>query len=254
MSERREPTVSRVGFDEDEVGLTVTRTPKAVSARVDRYPVSASPLAPLALVAGLLALAGVAWLVWQQQQFETLYQTGQTGNQTQQQLVDTRLQDLEKKLALTGDTSQQSVASLTAILKSLETSVKSQGDEIRKLWTQSNDQQRVLADTKKRLDDTIKSTASLNQAFDGVKNALEAEQKALKSALADVKAELAVLGEVQESQQAAFSKTQSIGAEFQGLKTDLNRRIAANEEAIRAFDAFRVQVNRQLLQMSPRAQ
>ncbi len=95
MSERREPTVSRVGFDEDEVGLTVTRTPKAVSARVDRYPVSASPLAPLALVAGLLALAGVAWLVWQQQQFETLYQTGQTGNQTQQQLVDTRLQDLE---------------------------------------------------------------------------------------------------------------------------------------------------------------
>ena len=61
--------------------------------------------------------------------------------------------------------------------------------------------------------------------------------------------ELAVLSEVQESQQSALSQSRNISAQLQALKTDLSSRVNANEEAIKAIDAFRLQVNRQLLQM-----
>jgi len=102
---------------------------------------------------------------------------------------------------------------------------------------------------RKAIEQTNNQVAELEKGLASLKSTLEKDQKTLQAALADVKGELAVMSEVQESQQAVLSQSRNFATDLKTLRSDLTRRVQANEEAIKAIDAFRLQVNRQLLQM-----
>ncbi|HEY7774044.1 MAG TPA: hypothetical protein VIC26_12745 [Marinagarivorans sp.] len=221
-------------------------SPKASAKKASRpAPVSQrvvevkSPLAPLALVAAVVALGIAGLLFWQ----VSVLDSDRKALGQQLEAADARIAELERKLTVTGDESEQSLTTLGAGIKTLGADIDENKSEIRKLWGVSYDRNRkAIEDNKKTVETVEKSVASL-------KAAQQKDQKALQAAIADLRGELAVLSEVQESQQAAFSQSRNVSAELEALKTDLSSRVNANEEAIKAIDAFRLQVNRQLLQM-----
>ncbi len=253
MAERREPTLSSpladsAVLDEPKVNTgsahhrntsskSTAKRPAPVSQRVVEVK---SPLAPLALVASLVALGISGLLFWQ---LSAQVRTSEA-LLTELQSANVRIVQLEQQLTATGDESSQSLAGLAAGVKTLDANSKENSAEIRKLWGVAHDRNRKnIAQNKAQVAAVKKSVASLNAAQQKNNTALQASLSALQG-------ELAVLAEVQESQQGALSKSQTLVADIEALKSDLNRRVTSNEEAIQAIDAFRLQVNRQLMQMS----
>lgn len=253
MTERREPTLS--GLASDSAGLDepklATSSKQRVNSKASKSapkrpaPVSQrvvevkSPLAPLALVASVMALGFAGILFWQSSGQEQASKAllAELNN------AKARIEQLEQKLTATGDESSQSLAGLAAGIKALDVDAKENSSEIRKLWGVAHDRNRKVIETNKnKVAAAVKSVASL-------KKAQQKDHKALQAAIAELEGELAVLGEVQESQQAALSKSQAIKADLEAFKTDLSSRVASNEEAVKSIDAFRLQVNRQLIQM-----
>ncbi|BCD97561.1 hypothetical protein [Marinagarivorans cellulosilyticus] len=247
MTERREPTLSASNLSDQAVldepqaiaskaSSRKTARPAPVSQRVVEVK---SPLAPLALVASIVSLGFVGLLFWQvttlDDERKNLIQ--QLGS------ADARIAELEQKLTVTGDASEQSLTTLGAGVKTLDADVKENSSEIRKLWGVAYDRNR------KAIEENKKTVETVEKAVANLKAAQQKDQKALQAAIADLQGELAVLSEVQESQQSALSQSRNISAQLQALKTDLSSRVNANEEAIKAIDAFRLQVNRQILQM-----
>lgn len=262
MTERREPTLSGPVSDpavsnDPKLGSSNARSSERSHSRSNQgtsshnkrtsrpTPVSQrvvevkSPLAPLALVAALIALSFAGLLFWQSSGQDEATKT----LLNELQAAKVRIEQLEQQLTATGDESSQSLAGLAAGIKSLNSNVTENSSEIRKLWGVAHDRNRkAIEDNKNKVAAAVKSVASL-------KNAQQKDHKTLQAAMADLKGELAVLSEVQESQQAALSRSQNIAADLEVFKADVKRRVAANEEAVKSMDAFRLQVNRQLIQM-----
>jgi cytoplasmic iron level regulating protein YaaA (DUF328/UPF0246 family) len=82
----------------------------------------------------------------------------------------------------------------------------------------------------------------------------------IKAALAEVTGELKVVSDLVEAQQSVIHtadqahKNQaqtlnSVSQKVEQLDTELRRKVSSHEEAIKAIDAFRVQVNRDLIQL-----
>lgn len=255
MTERLEPTLSgQMALDDalapaiGAVGSTRAKRPPPVSQRIVEVK---SPLAPLALVAALIALALLGLLFWQ---VLTLKQE-RSGLLSTLETAEARIGELEKKLTVTGDESEQSLATLGAGIKTLSADAKENSSEIRKLWGVAHDRNRKAISTNKAAIGTNKkAVASANATVKSLQKNQQKELTTLQAKLDDLRGELAVLREVQESQQAAFSQNRNAAAEVKALKTDINSRISANEEAIQAIDAFRLQVNRRLLEMGTTAQ
>ena len=242
MTERVEPTLSsQVDIDEPErpVGKARAARPSRPAPVSQRVVEVKSPLAPLALTAAVIALGFVGLLFWQV--FEIDNERKALAGKLQS--AEERVANLEEKLTVSGDESEQSLASLGAQVKTLNDDVKENVSEIKKLWGVAYDRNR------KAIEQTNNQVAELEKGLASLKSTLEKDQKTLQAALADVKGELAVMSEVQESQQAVLSQSRNFATDLKTLRSDLTRRVQANEEAIKAIDAFRLQVNRQLLQM-----
>lgn len=247
MTERREPTLSASNLSDQAVlDEPQAIASKAIPKKASRpTPVSQrvvevkSPLAPLALVASLVSLGFVGLLFWQ-----VTTSDAERKNLIQQLgSADARIAELEQKLTVTGDESEQSLTTLGAGVKTLDADVKENSSEIRKLWGVAYDRNRKAIEDNKKTVETVQTSVA------NLKTAQQKDQKALQAAIVDLQGELAVLSEVQESQQSALSQSRNVSAELKAFKTDLNSRVNANEEAIKAIDAFRLQVNRQILQM-----
>ncbi len=247
MTNRVEPTLSgNVALDDAKPTPVKTPRPNPVSQRVVEVK---SPLAPLALIASLAALGVIGFVYWQFSVVNALLEA-------RLQQADARIVELEQKLTVTGDESSQSLTVLGANVKAVGASLADVNSEIRKLWALSNDRNRkdikdnalAIAELQKINTDNKKALSDLQQSLEGNKAQVQA-LSGLSTKLNDLQGEIAVLGEVQESQQAAFAQTRNLPSELQSLKSTFNSRISANEEAVKSMDAFRLQVNRQLLQM-----
>ncbi len=207
--------------------------PPPVSARPV---VVRSPLGPLAIFLALAAGGFAGYVYWQLQQTQkTLQATAATLSS-----AEARVAELEKRLTLSDDESSQSMTVLQA-------NVKEQGAEIRKLWGVTNDRHR------KAITQLEERVAALDKNLGGV-------DAKIKTALAEVTGEVKVLSELLDAQQAVISsadqayKSQaqsvsSLNKKLDQLDSELRKKMQANEEAIKAIDAFRVQVNRELLQL-----
>ena len=250
MTNRVEPTLSgKVALDDAKSAPSQAPRPNPVSQR-ERVVEVKSPLAPLALIAALVALGFIAFVYWQ-------FSVERAQLEARLQQADARIVELEQKLTVTGDESSQSLTVLNANVKSIGASLTDVNAEIRKLWVLANERNAkdiknnalAIAELQKVNTDNKKMLGDVKQSLENNKTQVQALE-GLPEKLKDLQGELAVLGEVQESQQAAFTQIRNLPTELKTLKSSFNSRISANEEAVKSMDAFRLQVNRQLLQMS----
>ncbi|MBC6905577.1 hypothetical protein DWB84_08930 [Saccharophagus sp. K07] len=250
MTERRDPIISTLPLDRDESptqkgkAQAIAQSTRPVPPPVSSRPVVVrSPLGPIALIVALAAAGFAGFLYWQLDQTQQSLQKSASALAAADARIvaaDARIAELEKRLALSDDESSQS-------LTALQVQVKENAGEIRKLWGVANDRNR------KAITQLETKVSALEKNFAGVDGKI-------KTALADVTGELKVLSELVDAQQAVINsadkayKTQAqtltnLSNQFDKLDNDLRKKVTSHEEAIKAIDAFRVQVNRELIQL-----
>lgn len=247
MSERQEPTISTLGSS-DEDGLEPSaRRARAADAKRKPPPVSSRPvivkstsgLTWFGFLLSLLALAGVGFVFYQMQQ-KTQMQEDALKKALARVIV------LEDRLSLSDDESTQSMAVL-------QTKVKENSSEVRKLWGVAYDRNR------KAIDEANKTLSQLKKAATSSDKKWRAADETLKNTLDGFKNEVNILNELMDTQQAVIQKLndransdeslKAMDSKLNSLQTKIEKRLRSNEEAIEAIDAFRVQVNRDLLQL-----
>ncbi len=238
MNERREPVISGIRPERDEIARHQQRAGGPPGGNGGRPPSSSRPpvivkskLAPLALLFAFMGLGLAGYAYWQL-------------SLTQEKLsaADARLIELESQMTLSDDESTQSLSVIQA-------KVKTNFSEIDKLWGTRNVNKQAISENKEAIEKLSKTSAGLEGKM----------QKKVDSAVADVK----LMNELLEAQQGAMDaidrKYQQQLAEVQRLaneveelaavKTEYQRRIQNLEQAIEANDAFRRQVTQDLLRL-----
>ena len=172
---------------------------------------------------GLLNLAGLVILgLW-------FFNTSGYQQETGQNFVQ-RISLIEEQISSMKDSNQDSISSL-------EEQTTFLNREVRKLWDLSNKRNR-------------KSIDSLTNQLTEIKITSEEISKANKSLAAKQRAsglEIAKLEKIQTDLKQEFSNLDSLTD-----KSDIEKKIESQEEAIVAFDAYRKQVNRALLDLEVR--
>lgn len=172
---------------------------------------------------GLLNLAGLVILgLW-------FFNTSGYQQETGQSFVQ-RISFIEEQISSMKDSNQDSISSL-------EEQTRFLNKEVRKLWDLSNKRNR-------------KSIDSLTNQLTEIKITSEEISKANKSLAAKQRAsglEIAKLEKIQTDLKQEFSNLDSLTD-----KSDIEKKIESQEEAIVAFDAYRKQVNRALLDLEVR--
>lgn len=244
MSERREPTISSYSPSKEDgsrqagAGSQRTRPAQRSSAHspAAKPVVVKSSLAPFAFLLALLASAAAGFLYWQLLE-----------SQKVQIIAEQRISDLEGKFELSGDETEVSTQTMQAKLKWADS-------EIRKLWGVSHDVNR------KAIDENKKNIASALKTAKAASSSVDSKiQKVTKDIVADlqlvsdlVEAQQASLSNIEDDSAAIVKQSQLINDKLNSLETskkEFERRIKTNEQAIEAIDAFRRNVNQQLLQL-----
>ncbi len=247
--ERKEPTIGSIVPDKDDIKSQQQRinkaTPRARPVSPAPAPKASGSLGTLALVVAIAALGGSGFLAWKLQQ-------------SQQNLVaaEGRILELEKRLELSDDESSQSVTAIRAKLKWADS-------EIRKLWGVSYDTNRKgikankdkLASLDKSLGQLKTSAANAGKKADSASKQAASQQSAIDSIRASAKDNVARIAKIEgavNSQRQQLQTAVDAANRASRLSTDLIVRVQANEEAIEAIDAYRRNINRDLLQLQQR--
>jgi predicted nucleic acid-binding Zn-ribbon protein len=272
MSERKEPTFHGAGSDLDlhaadakaaRPAPMAERTP--VAGRKAAEPTPTPPPRPrasattpaaagpvgggsgLTMVALVLAFLGLASSGLLYAQLGTRFDKAQSDLAA----ADLRIVELESRLALSNNESDQSVTAIHEKLKWADA-------EIRKLWVLANERNRKAIETNTaRIDQLSTSLKTATATIDAAKtsgtdakkladaNATQIKQMGLQISAAAEQASQAfddAAGSRKELQ-AMSTKLTAMDKSLAALKADLAGRVRSNEEAIRAIDAHRMKLN-----------
>jgi len=246
MNERREPTISAYSPSKEDMArqqaargnknMRVEQAKSSARSPAAKPLVAKSKMAPIAFVLALLSSAAAGFLYWQLSETQKFLS-----------LADIRIVDLESKFELSDDESTASTQTMQAKLKWADS-------EIRKLWGVSHDTNRKAISVNKSNIDQVKKVA------DSAKNAVDEK---INSVVKTIDAELRLVNDLVDAQQTSLNTieqqnlqvvrdAQSLADKLNSLETskrELERRIQSNEQAIEAIDAFRRNINQQLLQL-----
>lgn len=201
-----------------------------------------------------------------------MYQAQQaTFEKAQEQIVqlETLLKEAEQGAAESGEELQGNVSSLESVLKQKDKQLDS---EIAKLWDIAHKknkpliekQAKELATLKKALQAQEKTVKSLKSqvaqqkkalaSVSGLKKTVNAEVSKLSKLTSRVESEMRTTNELAKEQMDDLLKAQRTLtdriAKLEGKSNaDLERKVKVNEQAIRAFDGTRRQLNQDLLQV-----
>lgn len=245
VQDRKEPTLSTIKPERDEIASHQSRLNQRPQAGGPSRPAASRPApaktSSMAVFAFLLALLGIGtatFSVWQLQA-------------AQQSLASagSRITELEGRLNLTSTESDQSVTKIHEKLDWADT-------EIRKLWGVSYDTNRkAIQANKSHLDglDKIAKTAAADAKKAG--ETASSQQTTLATLRSQSSEQQLILTRANEKIDAlesqlneATNKTKQLEAQLGELQT-LSGRVASNEEAIRAIDAFRRSANGDIQQL-----
>ncbi len=189
--------------------------------------------AKLLITVLLLALLGLGWFAWQQSK--------------EQAALSARFDELAAKIEFTDESLNQSGTALSVQLKAQAEQLEKHWSEIKKLWVVANERNRQA------ISELQATTEKQGQAAKKLEQSIAAQKVKVDQALAKVSdvssgslALTAQLEELQNRLQAGLNKIVALEKSSQQLQTTLQTRVANNEEAIRAIDAFRRQTNQQL--------
>ncbi len=243
--ERKEPTLSGITPDKDEIearqqpsqrraGRPPTTPPPGGSPPRGSQPSSSGPsgLAIFALIVALAGLGGSGFLAWK-------------FTKAQEVLVqaEMRIADLESRLDVTYDESNQSVEAIQAKLKWADS-------EIRKLWGVAHDTNRKnIASNSEQIGKLSSNLANVKKEASAAQSAAANLKKSLsevQNAVTALKTSVGTLDEQRQRLQNLEENLDQLNDQVAQLR-GLSDRVKTNEEAITAIDSYRRSINRDLL-------
>ncbi|MBX2808277.1 MAG: hypothetical protein KTR20_06540 [Cellvibrionaceae bacterium] len=272
--QRKEPTLSSTAFDtSDRISSKSTEgagTSRANTSRTKapQYILKRQPSVMLGftLIVAVLAVIGtgyIGWLLFNSQQL-----------MKQQQL---RLDELAANFAVSDGESTQSLTVLSANLRTMSNDVKLSLSEVDKLWAARNVNRKAIAQNKdaltkaqkelaaaeatllKPIDSLQTAFAEQKQVLTALENKYAAQEKLIASLKNDAAEQEILVQSLRErvateskQYQALVANAQDSAAALQALES-LSATVAANAEAVTAFDAFRRTVNQDILFLKQRA-
>lgn len=247
--ERKEPTLGGVVPDRDEQLPDDQPAPRTSASRVGSAAKPTPPPAPesgsgpgkvavLALIVAIAGVGGSGYLMWQL-------------TESQKSLADAehRIAGLETRLNLNSDQSSQTVDEIQDKLEWADS-------EIRKLWGVSHDTNRkkitanedALVALKKQVSSAEKSATNASASAASVKKELQAQLDKLTAQLTQANKTMAKLESAPDRIESLSLDVQRVSQQLPGMR-DLAGRVKTNEEAIAAIDAYRRNINNDILQL-----
>ena len=237
MNERREPVISGIRPERDEIARHQQRA-GPTSGSGGRPPVSSRPpevvkskLAPFAFIFAFVGIGLAGYAYWQL-----------TLSQQELATAETRLEDIEGRLKAIDDAS-------SASLSTLKESSKENFSEIDKLWATRNVNKNAIAENKAEIEKIAKNTNGLEAKLQGKINSAVADVKLMNEL---VEAQQGAMDSIDRKYQQQMAQVQALSdkvVELEAVKTEYQRRIQSLEQAIEANDAFRRQVTQDLLRI-----
>ena len=246
-NDRKEPTLSNnpnisLGEKRARSGGTALNSQRVVVKK------QSSGLLWLTFLLTLIAMGAIGYTFWQLHGAQQLL--------VQQQV---RINELENKLALSDDESTQSLTALTANAKSLNKDLKLVLSEVDKLWAARNANRKGIAESKEQLS---KKSEQLQQSLIATEKKLSKPVASLKQRSSEQELLIQSLRERLSGQEKRLDTLSAQPKEYASKKdlqalldksNKLSSKVRDHDEAIDAFDKFRVTVNRDLLLMKQRA-
>jgi chromosome segregation ATPase len=162
--------------------------------------------------------------------------------------ADHRLAVLEERLQVTDQVMSESGSEVQSKLGQWES-------EIRKLWDASKRDKQMLADDQTKLKEHDGSIEGMQTAIKDLKGSDSRQEQALEQQTAIAQQLATVDQQVKQLVAQQRQLTDQVNAARQtvtGLETGLTRRVVANEKAIEAIDAYRLQLNSRLVDLQTR--
>lgn len=201
----------------------------------------------LALLGALLVVAALGWFGWQQQQ-------------RLQELSD-RFAELRTNLDSTGETLNESGATLGAQLKEQNATLDTHWAEIKKLWALSNDRNRpaieeqgkklarLESELKKQQQELSRASASAREASEAA-TAVKAQMASVAASVEAVKreglADSAALDEMKSQVAQARNGVGRLDEQVRSVRESVASSTAENRRAQASIDSFRRETNLQL--------
>lgn len=265
MSDRKEPTVSSILDGKEELAER-----RARAAQQLRRSTATSPTTTKTIVKS--GSSGFTWFVF----FLTLCIGAAAGyavwqlDVAQKTMKDQRLRivQLENKLAISDDSANQSLASVSAQVRELNSKTIQADSEIAKLWATRNVNRDAIAEESKKIVAVDKKIATLAQAqtkistLEKALSNLEAsvtELSSFKSTVSSTAQSVAeqdiLLRAIKEKVAVQSELLKTLGSQAnKGVSAsnklgDIEKRLKETEEALTSLEAFRRTTNRDLLQL-----
>jgi len=170
------------------------------------------------------------------------------------EVLQTRFNDLEAKIVSTDESLSQSGAALSVKLKEQQESLDKHWSEIKKLWGVSYDRNRktieeqgkALASQEKIVKGLQASMSARKKEIGTLKSQVEKAEKSAETAASSALAAKLEVNDTVEQLQGLADRLNRLEKSLNDTRQGLGGRIAENEEAIRAIDAYRLQINRDL--------
>lgn len=197
-----------------------------------------------------LVVAGLAWFSWSQS--------------LAQRDLAARFTELQSRLESTGESLNESGATLASQLKALDTALDANRAEIKKLWSLTNDRNRPTIEQQgKALASLQAEVKQATQALARSSNDAEAAQAAvaaMKSELAALAASVdsvkreslagsAGLDELRTQVQASRNAVAKLDEQMRGMRDSVAKSATDNRRALAAIETFRRETNLQLRAM-----
>lgn len=163
------------------------------------------------------------------------------------EVLQTRFNDLEAKIASTDESLSQSGAALSIKIKDQQKSLDEHWSEIKKLWGVAYDKNRkAIEEQDKTLKGLQASMAARKKEIDALGGKLDKAGKSVETAASSALAVKLEVNDMVGQVQDMADRMNRLEKTLKDSQQNMNSRIAGNEEAIRAIDAYRLQINRDL--------
>jgi uncharacterized coiled-coil protein SlyX len=165
-----------------------------------------------------------------------------------------RFDELEAKIVSTDESLNESGTALAVKLKDQGETLDKHWSEIKKLWGVSHDrnrkkieaQEKTLAAQSKTVKNLQASMSARKKEITTLTGKVDKASQSMETVVnSSLAANLEMNDLVGQSQQIN-DQVNNLEKSFESLKQNLNTRVADNEEAINAIDAYRLQVNRDI--------
>ncbi len=241
--ERKEPTLS------SNPAPTTGNKPKTQNVRPPQPKVivqkASSGFLWFTFLITLLVAAGAGYTFWQFLQSQQMIATQQV-----------RIDELEKKLLLTGDESTQSLTALTANLKGLDKDVKLVLSEVDKLWGTRNVNLKAIEKLDKDSESTVAKTKENAKSIAAMETKLSKPVASLEQRTGEQELLIQSLRERIGEQNKQIQSLQGQVKQFASASKQVDsvsKKVDGYDETIRSFDKFRITTNRDLLLLKERA-